>query len=188
LAEEVELGHISGPFPCSSVPHAHISRFGVIPKNHQPNKWQLIVDLSHPNGRSVNSGISKELCSLRYITVDDAITQAQSMGRETLLTKIDIKSAFQLLPVHPTDRHLLVIKWKQQLYTDTCLPSGFALPPSFLIYWQTYCLGSWRDRVSPLLCTTLIISLLWLSDLSTQPRHNQIYLPSAWSSIGHQKG
>jgi len=103
LADEVALGHVSGPFSYSSVPHAHISRFGVIPKNHQPNKWRLIVDLSHPKGRSVNSGISKELCSLSYITVDNAIQQAQSMGKGTLLTKIDIKNTFRLLPVHPAD-------------------------------------------------------------------------------------
>jgi len=48
LADEVALGRVSGPFSYSSVPHAHISRFGVIPKNHQSNKWRLIVDLSHP--------------------------------------------------------------------------------------------------------------------------------------------
>lgn len=73
LSEEVAQGRVSGPFTYSSVPDAHISRFGVIPKSHQPNKWRLIVDLSHPTGRSVNSGISKELCSLSYITVDNAI-------------------------------------------------------------------------------------------------------------------
>ena len=87
------------------------------------------MDLSHPKGHSVNSGISKELCSLSYITVDNAITQAQSMGRGTLLTKIDIKSAFHLLPVNPADCHLLVMRWKQQLYIDTCLPFGLRSAP-----------------------------------------------------------
>ena len=129
LADEVALGRVSGPFSYSSVPHAHISRFGVIPKNHQSNKWRLIVDLSHPLGHSVNSSISKELCSLSYITVDNAITVAQNMGRGTLMTKIDIKSAFRLLPVHPADRHLLVMRWKQQLYIDTCLPFGLRSAP-----------------------------------------------------------
>jgi len=50
------------------------------------------------------------------------IAHAQLMGTGTLLTKVDIKSAFWLMPVHPTDHHLLVIKWKQQLYIDTSLP------------------------------------------------------------------
>jgi len=152
LADEVALGRVSGPFPYSSVPYAHISRFGVIPKNHQPNKWRLIVDLSHPKGCSVNSGISKELCSLSYITVDNAIQQAQGLGKGTLLTKIDIKNAFRLLPVHPADRHLLVMRWKQQLYIDTCLPFGLRSAPKLFNILAD--LLSWvleQQGVSPIL-------------------------------------
>ena len=40
----------------------------------------------------------------------------------TLLAKIDVKSAFRLLPVHPLDRHLLAMDWDRNLYIDTCLP------------------------------------------------------------------
>ena len=35
----------------------HISRFGVIPKRNNPGKWCLILDLSHPQGTSMNDGI-----------------------------------------------------------------------------------------------------------------------------------
>ena len=70
--------------------------------------------------------------SLNYITADNAIQLAQNMGRGTLPTKIDIGNAFRLLPVHPTDRHLLVMRWKQQLYIWYLSPLlGFALPLSF---------------------------------------------------------
>lgn len=41
-----------------------ISCFGVIPKGHTPGKQQLILDLSYPEGASVNDGISQELCSI----------------------------------------------------------------------------------------------------------------------------
>ena len=51
----------------------HVSRFGVIPKNHQPDIWRLIIDLSHPKGYSVNDGIPKDLCSMSYITTDDRL-------------------------------------------------------------------------------------------------------------------
>ena len=122
LAEEIAAGRVAGPFPKSLVPQAHVSRFGVIPKNHQPNKWRLIVDLSHPADGSVNGGIPKELCSLQYITVDSAIEQIRQLGYGTLLAKIDIKSAFRLLPVHPADRHLLSMRWDQHIFIDTCLP------------------------------------------------------------------
>ena len=55
--------------------------------------------------------------------------QIRTMGPGTLLAKIDIKSVFRLLPVHPADRHLLAMKWKKQLYIDTCLPFGLRSAP-----------------------------------------------------------
>ena len=107
----------------------HISRFGVIPKTHQPNKWRLIIDLSHPQGHSVNDNIPKMLCSLSYITVDDAIEKILELGPHTLLTKVDIKSAFRLLPVHPADRSLLAMQWDNSIYIDGCLPFGLRSAP-----------------------------------------------------------
>ena len=38
LATEVKMGRIFGPLEAEILPTAHISRFGVIPKNHQPGK------------------------------------------------------------------------------------------------------------------------------------------------------
>jgi len=110
LAEELSHHHIAGPFNTNRIPYAHISTFGVILKNHQPNKWRLIVNLSHPDRCSINDGIPKDLCSLTYIMVDMAIEQITALGRGTLLAKVDIKSAFRLMPVHPADRHPLAMK------------------------------------------------------------------------------
>ena len=67
LSREVEAGRVIGPLGHQAMPAVHINRFGVIPKNHQPGKWRLIVDLSHPSGFSVNDSIEPELCSLKYI-------------------------------------------------------------------------------------------------------------------------
>ncbi|XP_065889728.1 uncharacterized protein [Dysidea avara] len=44
------------------------------------------------------------------------------LGPGALLAKMDIKSAFRLLPVHPADRHLLAMEWNGGIYIDTCLP------------------------------------------------------------------
>ena len=129
LATEVREKRIAGPFPSGTIPATHISRFGVIPKAHQSNKWRLIVDLSHPQGKSVNNGISKELCSMTYITIDDAAQRIMGLGRGTLMAKIDIKSAFHLIPVHPADRHLLAMAWRDVVYIDTCLPFSLRSAP-----------------------------------------------------------
>ena len=53
----------------------HCSPFGVIPKKGKAGRWRLIVDLSSPEGRSVNDGIDKELATVAYMSVDDAMAE-----------------------------------------------------------------------------------------------------------------
>ena len=85
LCREVIEGRVAGPFRKELVPHVlstyrvHIYCFGVIPKSHQPDKWRLTVDLSYPRKHSVNDGIPKDLCSMSYVTNDDAINRILSM-------------------------------------------------------------------------------------------------------------
>ena len=132
LKNELHHQRISGPFQKTEAKGVHINRFGVIPKHHQTDKWRLIVDLSFPNGRSVNDGIPKTLCSLSYITVDNAIDEICRVGPNCLLAKIDVKSVFRLLPVHPADRHLLGMEWRDLVYVDNCLPFGLRSAPRLL--------------------------------------------------------
>ena len=44
LGKESAMGHVVGPLPCQTLPHAHASPFGVIPKSSQPAKWRMIVN------------------------------------------------------------------------------------------------------------------------------------------------
>ena len=129
LKTELNQNRAASPFTPPAVTGGHISRFGVIPKHHQSDKWRLIVDLSHPNGYSVEDGIPGTLCSLQYITIDAAVKTVSLLGPGTLMAKIDIKSTFRLLPVHPTDRHLLEMKWDNLIFIDTCLPFGLRSAP-----------------------------------------------------------
>lgn len=52
-----------GPLNPGEYPYIQV---GVVPKTNQPGKWRLIVDLSAPDGQSVNDGIAKSLSSLSY--------------------------------------------------------------------------------------------------------------------------
>ena len=73
--KELGCGRVQGALPPDGAvgpTQAHISRFGVIPKPHQPGKWRLIVDLSHPKDASVNDGVEASLCSLSYTSVEVA--------------------------------------------------------------------------------------------------------------------
>ena len=82
----------------------------------------MITDLSYPEDASINDAIKSELCSLSYITVDEVAARAISMGRSSLLAKIDIKAAYRLVPVCPADGALLGMYWKEQVYIDAMLP------------------------------------------------------------------
>ena len=51
------------------------------------------------------------------------------LGPAALLAKVDIESAYRLIPVHPDDRPLLAMKWENQLYIDPMLPFGLRSAP-----------------------------------------------------------
>ena len=131
LAEELRLGHIA----CAGSPQqaeglgVHCNPFGVIPKRGRPGKWRLIVNLSAPDGHSVNDGIVKELASLSYVTVQAIAARVLKLGRGTLMAKMDIKQAYRNIPVHPQDRVLLGMLWEGQVYLDATLPFGLRSAP-----------------------------------------------------------
>ena len=130
---------------------------GIIPKPHQPGKFRLIVDLSAPRGFSVNDGISPSLCSLDYISVDQAARLIAKCGRGTLMAKTDLQSAYRHVPVHPEDQHLLGLEWDGQIYCDRALPFGLRSAPNCLRPWRTALLGHSIVRASPTVCTTWMI-------------------------------
>ena len=52
------------------------------------------------------------MLQLEYAKISDVVTELNQMGPGTLLAKIDIKSAYCIILVHPADRHLLGMSWK----------------------------------------------------------------------------
>ena len=128
LAKECSEGRVLGPLDPSEFPYVHTSRFGVIPKGSS-EKWRLIVDMSSPEGASINDGIPRELCSLSYVSVTDAAQGVVEQGRGALMAKVDVRSAYRNIPVHPEDRWMMGMLWDGALYIDTCLPFGLRSAP-----------------------------------------------------------
>ena len=95
IGTEMQAGRSIGPL--SDIPQVQISRFGVIPKQGQPGKWRLILDLSSPHNHSVNDCVASDLCSMRYATVDKAVEQILHLGKNTLLAEIDIQQFWREL-------------------------------------------------------------------------------------------
>ena len=130
LQQELSRGRLLGRFhPSHDPPPLHINKFGVIPKGQNTGKWRLITDLSFPHGQSVNDGIDPSLCSLSYTTVDDIAAAVARLGTGALLAKVDIESAYRLIPVHPQDRPLQAVQWEGKIYVDPMLPFGLRSAP-----------------------------------------------------------
>ena len=132
LQNELSRCRMLGPFSKHQVPSSmHINRFGVILKGHNTGKWRLITDLSFPPKYSVSDGIEPTLCSLTYTSVDDVAEIIAELGVGSLLAKIDIESAYRLIPVHPQDRLLQAVQWDGQIYIDPMLAFVFVRPRKF---------------------------------------------------------
>ena len=95
LDKEVSLGRMAGPFQGSPIANLRISPIGLVPKT-EPGCFRLIHHLSHPEMESVNDGIDKQLCSVRYTSFDNAVNLVVGAGEGALMAK-----AFRLLPNTP---------------------------------------------------------------------------------------
>ena len=107
-----------GPFSPGQVLDVHVNRMGVVPKGHTSGRYRLITDLLFPEGASMNEEISSEL---RYTLVEEVAAMARRLGWGALLAKLDIRSAYRLVPVN---RRHLGVEWQGARYVDVSLPFG----------------------------------------------------------------
>ena len=104
----------------------HTSPIGLIPKRNRPGKFRLIVDLSAPAGHSVNDGISPHWSSFKYTSIQEAALKVRGGA---FMAKIDLRSAYRMVPVHPSDHWLLGVSWQGSTYCDLALPFGLRSAP-----------------------------------------------------------
>ena len=139
LLQECNAGRILGPFDTPPLPDFRCSGLGLVPKHD--GGWRTIYHLSAPHGNSINDYINPEDYTLSYCSVDDAYAILNLLGTGALMSKIDLKNAFRLIPVHPNDWNLLGICWRNKFYIDTYLPFGLRSAPflfnqlSVAIHW-----------------------------------------------------
>ena len=122
LNKELQAGRLAGPFKEPPFTHFQISPIGLVPKKN--GKFRLIVHLSSPKADSINSHIDNIFSDVQYATLQDAFKLILGMGPHPYMAKLDIQSAFRLIPIKPEQYNLLCIKWEDQYYYDRCLPMG----------------------------------------------------------------
>ncbi|CAG2232749.1 unnamed protein product [Mytilus edulis] len=132
LQQEVDKGFLKGPFSQPPFLSYRVSPLGIATHKYS-KKQRLIIDLSSPHNLdehySVNDLIDKDLCSLTYIKIDDAINAIQRYGSKSLCCKVDISDAFKQLPIKKEQWHLFCVKWNGQYYHYVRLPFGCRSSP-----------------------------------------------------------
>ena len=123
ILAELQAHRIAGPFHTAPLPNFRTSPIGVVPKK-ESNKVRMITDLSSPKGYSINDYIPDEEAIVHYENFDRAVDIVSEQGRGTLLAKLDVKSAFRICPVAPSDWHLLGFTLCGLYFVDLCLPFG----------------------------------------------------------------
>ena len=137
LRKEINLGRIAGPFAARPFPNLQCSPIGLVPK-HEPGSFRLIHHLSYPLGSSINDFINKEDCTVHYTSFDAAVHVVMSAGHNAWMAKSDIKSAFRLLPVAPSEYELLGFQFQGKFYYDKCLPMGCSVSCSLFETFSTF--------------------------------------------------
>ncbi|XP_056124427.1 uncharacterized protein LOC130102426 [Rhinichthys klamathensis goyatoka] len=120
-----------GPFEAPPFDKFRISPIGVATRKFSGKK-RLIIDLSAPHNSpypSINSLIPLEEYSLNYHDIEQAITMIKIAGRGAWLAKVDISSAFKVMPIHPDSWHLFGVNWQKKYYFAVRLTFGCKSSP-----------------------------------------------------------
>ena len=119
----------SGCYVMASEPPLIVSPLGAIPKEGSDDV-RIIHDGSIPQGEAMNDYCDKT--SVCYETLDQASKLAKP---NWFMAKVDLKSAYRSVPIHPADYCLSGLQWdfqgeKESCYLfDTRLPFGSRLAP-----------------------------------------------------------
>ncbi|VDH94982.1 Hypothetical predicted protein [Mytilus galloprovincialis] len=121
INKEITLGRMAGPFDHPPLPTLRISPIFLAEKKN--GDYRLIHNLSYPLHDSV-----------QYSGIDDAVRLVQNIGK---LSKSDVKSAFRLLRVSPSDFDQLGFIFYGKYYFDRCLPQGASISCSLFEKFST---------------------------------------------------
>ena len=133
IQTELDYGAISGSYRTCPFNGCFVtSPLQTVPKdstNH--DKRRVVIDLSFPLDRSVNSGIPRDQYlgkdfQLSYPTVDTLAALIKKEGQGCYLFRLDLSRAYRQLPIDPYDYRLLGFHWHSEYYIDTRLPFGLA--------------------------------------------------------------
>ena len=128
LDEEQKFQAIRGPYTASPLENLHVSPLMTRDKPGAKHR-RVIVDLSYPQGHSVNAGVDvdsylKSEFLLTLTSVDHITHQIQKLEKGCKIYKIDISRAFRHVKLDPDCYNLTGIHFNSY-FVDTYLAFGY---------------------------------------------------------------
>ena len=140
--EEVNLGHMLGPYTQPPIPNLICSPLNLVPKAGDPDKHRLIHNLAHPyNKESINTNIPDTEATVTYIKFDKVIKLTVKHGKEAVATKLDFDSTFRLFPIIYSDLCLLGFTLNNLFYINCAM--AFGSRSSCKIFEEFACAIQW---------------------------------------------
>jgi hypothetical protein len=130
LAAWTKSGIIKGPF---IAPPVQNFRSNSIMAVDQKDKVRLVMDMSRPEGRSFNSNLTKHLLDkVDMSTARRFGYTAKEAGMNAIMSKLDMKDAYKLVPARKQDWRLQGMAWLGRYFID--LKETFGGTPSVTNY------------------------------------------------------
>ena len=127
---DTELKHeaLLGPFNGPPVKNFHINPL-MSREKKDSDKRRIILDLSWPEGASVNAGIDNDyylenIYDVHLPTIDLMERRVLELGRGCYLYKTDLSRGYRQLRIGPIDWPLLGFAYNNKYYMDICPPFG----------------------------------------------------------------
>ena len=136
VSTELSFQALAGPFKGPPVRGFHISPLMTRPKKDSDRR-RVIVDLSWPDGASVNDGIRVDTyidgpAEITLPTVDYMENRLLRLGRGAFLYKTDLARGYRQLRVDPGDWPCLGFSHGGQYFMDICPPFGLRTSALFM--------------------------------------------------------
>ena len=128
IAGWLAKGFAAGPFSKAELPEgAKVN--GMMCRLKPTGAVRVILNLSAPEGRSVNDGIDAKEFPTVMSSTGQWLECLNRAGRGCLMTKIDWSDAYKHIHVHPEDQDLQWFEWMGKYFVELCLVFGAASSP-----------------------------------------------------------
>ena len=117
LEQWIEDGYVAGPF---MEPPLAGFRANSLMAVEQKDKIRLVINMSHPKGRSFNNNVDKQVVGKATMSSARQFGQAvKAAGRGAIMSKMDMKDAYKLVPARCQDYRLQGFYWHGAYVIET---------------------------------------------------------------------